>query len=127
MRTTENAVRAIIDVTDTDLTPYIAVANALVTEYCADVSTYDAERLELIERWLSAHFCTIKDPRTTAEKIGSVSVNYQSVIDLGFNSSHYGQTAMRLDTNGGLAALNDKINKAKAANATVTWLGTAEE
>jgi hypothetical protein len=113
MRTTQALVEGIIEV-DTvnipDLTPYMTIANALVTECCGSVG-YEDDRLELIERWLSAHFYTVRDPRTTSEKAASVSANYQSAVDIGLNSSHYGQTAMRLDTKGGLAAL-DAASKA---------------
>jgi len=123
MRTSAVAIEAIIEVdSGVDLTPFITVANALVTEVCAVVSTYDADRLELIERWLSAHFYTVLNPRYTAEKIASIAVNYQSAIDLGFNSSHYGQVAMRLDTNGGLAKLDAKAKQGGGVS-SFNWLG----
>jgi hypothetical protein len=126
MRTTAILVGAIIEVDETiDLDPFIAVANELVTEICSD-SGYSAERLELIERWLSAHFYTNRDPRASEEKAGPVSAVYQSKVDLNLSTSHYGQTAMTLDTKGGLAALNASIIKGRIKRAlTVTWLGTS--
>src|SRR6266545_3656927 len=107
MRTTSELVAGIIEVDVTiSLTPFISVANALVTEVCGEVDDYNVERLELIERWLSAHFYTNRDPRSVSERAGPVSATYQSAMDLNFSTSHYRQTAMLLDTAGGLAALN---------------------
>ena len=125
VRTTSVAVGLIIEVDSTiSLTSFIEVANALVTEKCGDVDDYDATRLELIERWLSAHFYTVRDMRAEREEAGSVSEKKQSRVDLGFDTSHYGQMAMRIDTNGGLAALNEQIKKGKTGSLTATWLGT---
>jgi len=107
------------------LTPFIDAANELVTECCGS-NDYTITRLELIERWLSAHFFTVRDPRAESEKAGSVSEKFQSKVDLGFDTSHYGQMAMRLDTEGGLAALNEQIKKGKKVTVGVTWLGTAD-
>lgn len=127
-RTTAALVRGIIDAPTTDdLDPFIAIANELVTEKCADVESYGTARLELIERWLSAHFYTVYSPRTTQEKAGSVGETYQSKVDLGLNSSHYGQTAMRLDTNGGLAALDASTKKGGKKTVGVTYVGTTTQ
>jgi len=108
-----------------DMAPFIAVANALVTE-CCSADDYTTTRLELIERWLSAHCYTIRDMRAESEKAGSVSEKFQSKVDLGFDTSHYGQMAMRLDTEGGLAALNERIKKGKKVTVSVSWLGTED-
>lgn len=125
VRTSEAAVEAIIETDATiSLTPFIEVANALVTECCADVDDYDATRLELIERWLSAHMYTVRDMRAESEKAGSVAEKKQSKVDIGFDTSHYGQTAMRVDTAGGLAALNIRIKKGIASTVQVNWMGT---
>jgi len=122
-RTTEESVQGIIEHDATiSLTPFIEVANALVTELCTDDS-YDDTRLELIERWLSAHFYAIRDPRAESEKAGSVSVKYQSKVELGFDVTHYGQMAMRLDTAGGLAALNVQAKKGGKKTVSATWGG----
>lgn len=122
-RTTIVKVGEIIEVDeDINLTPFIETANALVTEHCSE-DDYDAVRLELIERWLAAHCYTIRDMRAETEKAGPTSEKKQSKVDLGFDSSHYGQTAMRLDTEGGLARLNEEIKKGKTTSVSVAWLG----
>lgn len=122
-RTTSGAVEGIIEVDSSiSLTPFIESANALVTEVCVPLE-YDDIRLELIERWLAAHFYAIRDPRTTSEKAGPVSANYQSKVDLGFNVTHYGQMAMRLDTLGGLAALQKKIETGIGIKPGIAFIG----
>jgi len=121
MRTTSGQVADIIEVdASIGLEPFMMIANELVTEVCTDKG-YTDSRLELIERWLSAHFYTNRDPRAVNEKAGPVGVTYQSAVALNLNTSHYGQTAMLLDTAGGLAALNT-LKKKKVLS--VSWLGT---
>lgn len=131
-RTTYAQVAAIIDLDaglipdEAALTPFIDVANDLVTEACVTggpTPAYSDVRLELIERWLTAHIYTIRDPRASSESAGAVSVSYQSSVGLGFDTSHYGQMAMRLDTNGGLATLNTNM-KTKKSRIGAIWLGT---
>ena len=133
-RTTASEVQTIIEtdpsiiVVDADLDPFIAVANELVTELCTGTAgptpVYTATRLELIERWLSAHFYAIRDPRTTSESAG-VSASYESQVDLGLALSRYGQQAKLLDTHGGLASLDNQTKKGLTRTVGVTWLGTA--
>jgi len=124
MRTTSAQVAEIIEVDpDIGLDPFMLVANELVTEVCSEAG-YTVERLELIERWLSAHFYTNRDPRPTREEAGPVRETYQSAVDLNLNTSHYGQTAMLLDTAGGLALLN-KLKTRRVMS--VTWLGKTQE
>tara|TARA_R110000751_G_scaffold152635_1_gene257752 strand:- start:6504 stop:6926 length:423 start_codon:yes stop_codon:yes gene_type:complete len=132
-RTTRTLVAEIIELdvsivpNDAAMLPFITVANELVTEVCTTPAgpkvAYTAARLELIERWLTAHFYTNRDPRTSSESAG-VSASYQSKIDLGLDTSHYGQTAMRLDTNGGLSKLNEDAKKGKP-KLSAFWAGTA--
>lgn len=122
VRTTSELVEGIIEVDDSiDLTPFIAVASALVDEI-ADESEHDSARLLLIETWLAAHFYTNRDPRPTSEKAGPVSESFQSAVALNLYTSHYGQTAMLLDTSGLLRGLSSGKRVAKVA-----WLGRTNE
>ena len=134
VRTNATNIKAIIEVdtsiiaADSDLDPFITTANELVTEVCTGTKNgptpaYTVARLELIERWLSAHFYAIRDPRSKSEKAGSVAVTYQGKTDLNLSLTHYGQQSMMLDTNGGLS----RLDKGKGLAATVLWLGTAKE
>jgi len=124
-RTSSLLVSGIIEVDSAiSLDPFILPANELVTECCGDVG-YSDERLEIIERYLAAHFYTLRDPRALNEKAGSVAATYQSKVDLNLATSHYGQHAMILDTKGGLARLNaTTTNPPRRRTGTVSWLGT---
>jgi hypothetical protein len=132
-RTTAELVRGIIDipasVLDAELDPFILTANELVTEKCSAVVGYSEIRLELIERWLAAHFYAIWDAQSLIEEAGTVKQQIESKVDLGFDVTRWGQQAMRLDTNGALAVLNNSAKKATAPlpaqgySAQVRWLG----
>jgi hypothetical protein len=124
VRTTAEAVGLIIDVdSGISLTSFIEVANVVVTKHCVD-GAFTVAELELVERWLAAHFHAIRDPRTTQERAGSVGESYQSRVDLGFDVTHYGQMAMRLDWSGALSKLNEQAKNGGKIIAGVTWLGT---
>lgn len=125
-RTTSALIGGIIEVDeDIVLTPFIETANAFVTEHCSE-DDYDAVRLELIERWLAAHFYTVRDMRAESEKAGSTMEKKQSKVDLGFDTSHYGQIAMRLDTRGGLSRLNEQAKRGGGVSVGAAWLGDAD-
>lgn len=123
-RTTELAVSKIISIEGTDvnvLTPFIETATNLVDRVCVPLG-YDAVTLELIERWLAAHFYAIRAPRAAREKIGQAEKESQHKVDLHLDVTTYGQQVMLLDTEGGLAKLSKGIGGTKAS---VRWLGTA--
>jgi hypothetical protein len=134
-RTTAQLVAGIIEVDPSiPVAPFIEVASELVTEVCEPQEKpdgtpwYTATRLELIERWLTAHFYAIRDPRTTQETAGSVAASYQSRVDLGLDVTHYGQQAKRLDTAGGLAQLDEEMKEGSPKlNVGIAWLGTPLE
>lgn len=131
-RTTPELVAAIIEVDeDLDLNPFIDVANDLVTMVCAVIPTggydYTTDYLAKIETWLAAHFYAIEDPRSQRDRIGSLTQEIESKVDLGFDVTRYGQMAMRLDLNLGLAKLNNAVKDAKGTSRIVggvKWLGT---
>ena len=127
-RTTAILVGGIIEV-DASITldPFIDAANLLVTQCCTGLDeAYSSGQLIIIETWLAAHFYTVRDPRAEMEKAGSVSERLQSKVDLGLDTSHYGQMAMRLDYTGGLAELNNQSKDGTAQSVGVDWLGTAD-
>lgn len=121
-RTTDTAVRRIIEIDD-DLTtsPFIEAASAMITEHCSSLDTTTAE---LVERWLSAHFICIYDPRATKEGAKNVTATYQSKVALGLNVSHYGQMALSLDSSGGLASWNSTVVNGTRKTASLSWGGT---
>lgn len=122
-----------------DVAPFIEAAAYLVGRVCATaviVGTdppepfYTNEELELIERWLAAHFYCVFDSRSLNEQVSSLRIQYQSKVDLGLDVTHYGQQAKVLDVNGGLAAL-DNLTTGDAAlrklKGGVRWLGTPNQ
>ena len=124
-RTTAIDVADIVEVdSDIDLTVFILMANELVTEVCSD-SEYSDVRLELIERWLAAHFYVIRDPRASSESAG-VSQSYAlPSVAMSFQGTKEGQQALLLDTDGNLAALGARTTSGgKKSSIGVTWLGT---
>jgi len=126
-RTTAPEVQAIIETDDTiTLTPFIAAANSIVTRVCAiEDYGYDEETLTLIETWLAAHFYAVRDLRVASEGVGPVSEAKQYKLGLNLQSTMYGQQAMLLDTEGGLAALNKSMEDGyKRRPPSVHWAGT---
>lgn len=125
IRTTALAVSKVLagQVDDTiDMDTFIETASLIVDDNCADAGYSDA-KLELIERWLSAHMYSVTDPRTTQEGAGPVNAAYEAKVDLGFNLTRFGQQAMLLDTAGGLAALNAATVAGTTRSAGISWLG----
>ena len=126
-RTTVGAVEGIL-LRDYDrkrrpnLMPFITTANVLVSKISSlaitNEITLSDEQLELIERWLSAHFYVVSD-RTYAEARteGAYAV-YHGKTGLSLDFTPYGQMAKVLDTSGILAGLD------KRQSATMFWLGT---
>jgi hypothetical protein len=130
-RTTPQLVRGVIRVKDgVDLTPFIDSASLLVTKECTS-SGYTDGHLELIERWLAAHFYDVNFPRRSMGGAGEgVTEQMEPVrVDLGFNNTKYGQQALRLDVAGNLAGLENwqkTVKKPTGFGARTKWLGTAD-
>ncbi len=136
IRTTQQLVAGIIEVDSqsiSDLSPFILTASELVDEVCATklkadgTAYYTDVRLELIERWLAAHFYAIRDPRKDMEKAGKVFERNQYKLGLGLEVTTYGQQAKFLDTAGGLAALDEAAKTGGKPRLSISWLGTEED
>jgi hypothetical protein len=128
VNTTEELVAGIIqdDVSSVDLIPFIASANMLVTKACPD-TVYSVEELELIERWLAAHFYKIYDMARDTERAGPVMESYQYKLGLNLSVTMYGQQALALDYNGGLAVISKQAELGRRPTVGVYWLGTEIE
>lgn len=110
-------------VTEAKFAPFIEAANHLVNQCCLE-SDYSDATLELIERWLAAHFYHVFDPRRVQERADVISATFEGKTGLNLNFTRYGQQAMMLDTAGNLAALNDEITKGKKKiQGNVLWVG----
>lgn len=106
----------------TNLDPFIAAAEELVTEICVPAA-YSVNRLAIIEAWLAAHFVAIRDPRYQSEGIGAANASYLQQGGLNLSQTPYGQQALILDTKGGLAKLDKHISQGKRAVAGIVHLG----
>ena len=115
-RTDANSVKGICVVrSQDDLTPFILTANTIVSAVCVPTvvsnkrPAYPDATLELIERWLSAHYYSIMRPQRKLESAGSVQASYDSTTDLGLNVTRYGQAARTICYNGYLAAWSNTL------------------
>lgn len=141
VRTTDVLVGGIVELdADIPVAPFIESANILVNRVClgakkADGTPYydeliaqDAVELEMIERWLSAHFYCIRDPRAQFEGVSSIMTRFQTKVDLNLSVTHYGQQAMALDTSGALSDFNKDLTKGGPKRKVgVWWLGVEAE
>lgn len=111
----------------TDLTPFIATANVLTDQVdaCDTNNSLDSTELELIERYLSAHFYAHSDQIAKSRTTGDASISFQGTTGKGLDSTQYGQTAMLLDETGCLTRKNTQMIEGKK-RATVTWMGKAK-
>lgn len=133
VRTSPTLVRTVISLPESFvIDPFILPANELVTEKCT-ASGYSDDRLELIERWLAAHFCAVYKRRTQQEQASgqgaSVMAQYDPAkIDFFLYETIYGSQAMTLDTKGNLAgmvnAMKEVVIPLTDDAVKVTWLGT---
>ena len=114
-RVTDDDVREVIELeSDQELDPFISVAHEIVNEVCT--SSILTEKLKFeIERWLSAHFAAVADPRSMIEKADEVSIHYQTKLGLNLQVTHWGQQAMMIDISGALQDLNNGRKKASLA------------
>jgi len=109
-RVSDNEVKEIIE-TDVTTTPFITIANLLVTDLLGDSGLSDA-MLKEIERWLSAHFVAIRDPREKIIKTGDAGATFfLGKEGKGLESTPYGLQAMAMDTTGTLANLGKRAAK----------------
>lgn len=125
-RTTERAVKQLLGSNygtdhlgnDPSLRPYIDTAAAIMARVvtCATAKsfTHTAAELELIERWLAAHYYTRMDPTYTSKSTAGASGSFTSPKD---ETERYKASAIELDASGCLKAILSR-NKATAA-----WLG----
>ena len=119
-RVTTAEVKLIYDTTQTDLDVFIGVANALITKLLSDAG-HSATILKEIERYLSAHFSCVMDPRAQSEGVAGISQGYEGQTGMGLDRTRYGQNAKLIDTSGILASY-DAQSKSNQVEATIRML-----
>jgi hypothetical protein len=129
VRTTSAAVKLILgnhydSANNPSLDPFIESASVMIDQVvtCATAKgvTLTTAQLEIIERWLSAHFYALSDPIESERITGKAASKFQGATGTGFNFTAYGQMAVRMDSSGCLSEMNS------TQQATVLWLGTTE-
>lgn len=107
------------------LDPFIESASLMVDSVveCATAKgkTLSSAVLEMIERWLAAHFYAISDPIESERITGKAASKFQGRTGTGLDYTAYGQMAKRMDPSGCLSAQDS------TQFASVTWLGKTEE
>lgn len=122
-RTTTGAVQALGNFpASLDLQPFIDTAVSIVDDIEAlGDSCMNAAKLELVERWLSAHFASMLSPMATSKSIAGASMSFEGVASgQGIASTRFGVQAMVVDCTGHLRRLEN-------GPATMQWLGTSYE
>jgi len=132
-RTTAGNVRLLsgdfTDMTDPQMEPHILAAFTIVNDNVAADSAATSVKLELIERFIAAHFATVFVREATNEKAGTVGATYEGNAAKGqrLDSTRFGRNAILLDDTGSLAYLNSlsmkkQTTSLKAMNKTPsTW------
>lgn len=106
----------------TNLNPFISTASVVVNRVrlCAIEKEIPltTEELELLERWLAAHYYCQSDTTYKSKSTGGASGSFRGGDGMGFESTLYGQSAMmNIDPSGCLANLD------KTTSAGGVWLG----
>lgn len=108
-----------------DLQPFIDTASSIVDDLetmCVNEgSPLSSNKLELIERWLSAHGYCCTDQPYAMRKTGNASGMFQGQTGKRLESTKYGQMALTLDPSGNLDTLNNN-NRIR-----FSWLGKTEQ
>lgn len=131
VRTTSDDVKAILGRNyssreSLDLTPFIVTASNLVdwVDGTCSPGTLTASTLELIERWLAAHFYAHADQLFSSKSTNGASGSFQGQTGMNLNSTQYGQTALSLDTTGCLSRRVKEIEQGGTNVVSLDWLGT---
>ena len=122
VRTSSASVQGILNEYDSNisLTPFIDTATVVVdrVEALDTAGVLSSATLELIERWLAAHFYACTDQLPAAEGAGKSQTTWQGKTAMGLDFTQYGQMAKRLDFTGMLSSLDR--GKSRPA---ISWLG----
>ena len=111
-RTTLAAVNKIIQYDSTNVPdPQLMIDSASLMVTNVIGTALDVSTAELVERYLAAHLIAISDPRIQSEQVKTIQASYQVRLSDGLGITHFGSTAMMLDSSGKLAVWNNKVVK----------------
>lgn len=124
-RTTLAAVNKIIQYDSTNVPdPQLMIDSASLMVTNVIGTALDASTAELVERYLAAHLIAISDPRIQSEQVKTIQASYQVRLSDGLGITHFGTTAMMLDSSGKLAVWNNKVVKGMV-KFDLFWAGKA--
>jgi energy-converting hydrogenase Eha subunit H len=124
-RTTLAAVNKIIQYDSTNVPdPQLMIDSASLMVTNVIGTALDASTAELVERYLAAHLIAISDPRIQSEQVKTIQASYQVRLSDGLGITHFGSTAMMLDSSGKLAVWNNKVVKGMV-KFDLFWAGKA--
>lgn len=129
-RTTSEKVKALLTpgrdydiINNPSLQPFIDSASSIVDDVLACATrkgkTMTSAKLELIERWLTAHLYQMSDEGYTSRSTLSASGAFQGQTAMYLEATMYGQMAVTLDSSGCLVA----IAKGERPTARAFWGG----
>lgn len=102
--------------TDAQVNAFINAAHQIVVDTLASAGLSEAA-LTQIELFLSAHLCSLYDPRMERESVaGEYSYGVQGKTGMALDATFYGQMAKMFDTSG---LLSSQAASLKAASITV--------
>lgn len=108
------------------LDPFIATATVVVDRVDDRATdnglTLTSTELELIERWLAAHFYAVSDKPYQSKSTEGASASFAGQTRMYFAATLYGQMAISIDRSGTLFAMGSESGR-KSARAV--WLGKA--
>lgn len=89
---------------DDPLNLHIDAAERLVERELSGQSTDLQNDVAL---YLAAHFASVQERREDSASFGDVEIDFEGDTGMGLSSSHYGQTAIDLDTTGTLRRIDE--------------------
>src|SRR5574337_1398438 len=109
----------------TDLQQYIDTADSLVVNIvpfalAKGLPTISVAGLEIVERWLAAHFYCIMNKPIQTLAAGGMSITRQGQSTMKLSSTSWGQQAIMLDFSGYLNMIDN------SGRVYANWLGTTE-
>lgn len=114
LRVDHDDVAEIIDTSIADTTPFITTAHNLIEVVLdtADQTLLGEDLLAEIEKWLAAHFVSIREPRVRSTTVGAARDEYMLGANTGdgLRSTPYGQQACAIDLTGKLAIIGKSQN-----------------
>lgn len=108
-------VRLVIDtsLTDDQVDRMLITAENIITTHIDPLSSPDVTvtvRSD-IKVWLAAHFCAVRDRRVREDSADGVRTVFEGKVDLGLDSTIYGQQARMVDPTGMLGKVGMATRK----------------